>query len=162
MERYVWPSFAELSNSLGDIADLRVGDLVRDAAVGVTGLAADAFLDRECLLQWEGWEDLRTTLLMHDAAADAAETDFVCGAICRSVRKLLKIASDYEDAPLKSGVIRLQELVLRSFMCGCRSVFAVWMFTIYRERFTRTATLDKRELCAQEDYGVATCADENI
>ena len=61
-------SFAEISDSLGVIAGERVGDRIRNSVVAVLGSAGDAFLDSGWLLEWEGWEDLRETLLMHDAA----------------------------------------------------------------------------------------------
>ena len=110
MERYVCQSFAELSDSLGDIAGERVGDWIRDSVVAVLGCAGDSFLDSGWLLEWEGWENLRAMLLMHDAAADANETDTIFGALSRHVRLLFKIASDNEDVPLKSDEDRLQEL----------------------------------------------------
>ncbi len=91
--RHVCPNFAELSDSLGDIAGERVGDWIRDAVVAVMGGQGDAFLDSQWLLEWEGWEDLRATLLTHDAAADADEADTIFRAISRHVRQLFMIAA---------------------------------------------------------------------
>ena len=118
MARYACPNFAALSDSLGDIAGERVGDWIRDALVAVLGGEGDSFLDSQWLLQWEGWGDLRATLLTHDAAADAAETDTIFKAISRHVRQLFAIATDNEDVPLKSDEDRLQELALLGFKCG--------------------------------------------
>ena len=69
-------SFAELTALLGDIAGERVGDWLRNSVVAVLGSAGDAFLDSGWLLEWEGWEDLREKLLMHNAA-DWNETDTI-------------------------------------------------------------------------------------
>ena len=55
---------------------------------------------------------------MHDAAADANETDTIFGALSRHVRLLFKIASDNEDVPLKSDEDRLKELELLGFKRG--------------------------------------------
>ena len=123
MARYVCPNFAELSDSLGDIAGERVGDWIRDAVVAVMGGQGDAFLDSQWLLEWEGWEDLRATLLTHDAAADADETDTIFRAISRHVRQLFMIATDNQDVPLKSDEDRLQELQLLGFKCGKGMVY---------------------------------------
>ena len=50
MARYACPNFAELPDSLGDIAGERVGDWIRDAVVAVMGGQGDAFLDSQWLL----------------------------------------------------------------------------------------------------------------
>ena len=112
MARHVCQSFAELSDSLGDIAGERVGDWIRDAVIAVMGLVGAASLDSAWLLEWLGWEDLRAQLLMHDDDGSAEATDAIFAVLARYLRKLFKIASDNADVPVKTDEDRLQELEL--------------------------------------------------
>ena len=116
-------SFAALSDSLGHIAGERVGDCIRDAFVAVMGLDGAAFLDSAWLLEWEGWENLRVQLLMHEDDDSAAATDAVFAMLSRYLRKLFKIASDNADVPLKSDEDRVQELQLYGLQRGQGLVF---------------------------------------
>ena len=83
MAQDLFPSFAELFNSLGDIAGERVGDWIRDAVIAVMSVVGAAYLDSAWLLEWGGWGDLRAQLLMHDDDGSAGATDAIFAELAR-------------------------------------------------------------------------------
>ena len=118
MARYVCASFAELSDSFGDLAGQPVGDRIRDYVVDQLGQDGEALLDSGWVLEWEGWNDVRETVRLHDAAEDGSDPEAVYEEVKAHMHRLLQIASDNQDVPLKSDEDRLEELELMGLRRG--------------------------------------------